>query len=559
MFQQAVQVSPNSCQARLGLAEIALCEGDAAKAASLAKEAVIIGKYHAKTLAAWPLLLAASRKIGVSIDVDLIKGLAAAVPSVRARAILLLVRGLRSQNDASWRQLAADWLQQEGSKNPRVAAELKKLALANTHNLSGASLSDQLQAAQNLLNTPGISPMEWLSATKQILHASLLLNRGVNVQALITQGVNRYGRQHWTTFTESLAIVCKRAQQPDIAQSLLKQSLATASGEDWRKILWALAKLQSDQGNHAQAAQSYWAYTQKSDAPHRFHAFALMRYALELFRSQQPQLIEQAAPQLQSVLVQVQDYNVLLDIARQLRYSRFQQGKYLAENAYQRGKQMALQDIDAAGHPSVAVNFLFKFSRRAFDFSRNDDIIATWTRLDDTKRQWLWSRNSDYWNWQELVLRAYLASGQLSQADNFGNALLNDPATPLEAIAILGPTCLTLKLQQGNPQAIFSVCERMAQAAPGNERTAIAYYWLALRAWKRSNMDQVKDFAHRMFTALGKDCLLFWKSNYQASAYCLNAGLDLSQIPPHCPVSQEKLQKRLQDIQDDLTTLPNSL
>ena len=558
-LQQAIQLSPKTCQARIGLAEIALRENNAAEAASLAKEAITLGEYQGKTLSAWNVLLAASRKSGTPIDADLISGLASALPSVRARAVLLIARGLRSQNDGSWQPLASHWLQQEGSDNPRIAAELKKLIFATERHSATAPLSDQLQAAKNLLNTSGISPMEWLSATKQTLSAALLLSQRADVQALIAEGVKRYGGQFQAAFTQSLAMSCKRGNRVDLAWKFLQQNLAMATGDAWRKTLWALAKLQSDQGDHAAAASSYWTYAQNNSQPQRFRAFALMRYALELFRAQQPQLIEQAAPQVQAALAQIQDYEVLLDVARQLRFSRFQQGKALAEDAYQRGKRLALQAFTAAGHPSPAATILFKLSRRAFDFYRLDDIIATWTRLDEAKRQWLWSTNSDYWNWQELVQRAYLASGQLDQADSFGSTLLNDPATPPEAIAILGATYLTLKQKQNDFSGLFCICERMEQAAPSNERTAIAYYWLALRARKRGDAAQTGDFAQRMLLALGKDCALFWKSNYQASAYCLKAGLDLSQIPPHCPVPQEKLQKRLQDIQDDLAILPNSV
>lgn len=558
LFQQALQINPNACQTRLGLAEIALSEGNTVEATTLAADAIKLGQYQAKTLAAWPILLAASHKIGTPIDANLISGLATALPSVRARATLLLARGLRTQNNSSWKSLAANWLQNEGSSNCTIAAELKKLTFADAHKFSG-SFSDQLQAAQNLLNAPGVSPMEWLAATKQIVRISLLLNQSVDVQSLIGQGMNRYGRQFQAEFTESLAMACKRGNRVDLATKFLQQNLANATGDAWRKTLWALAKIQSDHGDHADAATSYWTYAQNNSQPQRFRAYALMRYALELFRAQQPELIEQAAPQMETALAQIQDYEVLLDVARQLRYARFQKAKTLAEDAYQRGKQMALQAFDNAGHPSVAVNIIFKFSRRAFDFSRNDDIVTTWTRLDATKQQWLWSRNSDYWNWQELILRAYLVGGQLAQADSFGSAILNDSATPPEAVATVGATYLTLKQKQSDFKGLFSISQRMAQDAPGNERTAIAYYWLALRAWKQNNEAQTKDLADRMLLALGKDCALFWKSNYQASAYCLKAGLDLSQIPPYCPVPQGKLQQRLQDIQDDLASLPNSV
>ncbi|MDR3459000.1 MAG: tetratricopeptide repeat protein [Verrucomicrobiae bacterium] len=559
LFQQALQINPDNYQCRLGLAEIALREDDAAEATSLAKDAVMIGRYQVKTLAAWPLLLAASRKTGTPIDAGLISGLNTATSSVRARATLMIVRGLRSQGDASWRQLAASWLQAEGATNSTVAVELKKLAFSSAHQGSDPGFTYQLQASKDLLDSPNISPLEWLSATKQTLRISLIKNQAVDPSALILEGVNRYGKPFEATFTQSLAMACKRGGRADIAQSYLQQNLAKATGDSWRRTLWSLAKLQSNQGDHVGASASYWTYAQNESQPHRFRAYALMRYALELFQAQQPQLIEQAAPQVQSALAQIQDYEVLLDVARQLRFSQFKQGKELAENAYQRGKQMALQAFDAAGHPSPAVTILFKFSRRAFDFHKNDDIIATWTQLDDAKRQWLWSTNSAYWNWQELVLRAYLASGQTEQADGFGGALMKDPATPAEALAILGPTYLDLKQQQGDFTTMFSVCERVTHAAPGNERTAIAYYWLALRAWKRGKKSQTNEFAQRMLAALGKDCSLYWKGSVQASAYCLKAGLDLTQIPAHCPVASKKLQERLLEIQNDLAGLPNSV
>lgn len=159
-FQQALQINPNACQTRIGLAEIALREGNVADATTLAADAIKLGHYQAKTLPAWQILLATSHKSGAPIDAKLIGGLAAALPSVRARATLELARGLRRQSSSSWKTLATNWLQNEGLSNSTIAAELKKLVFADTHKSPGDALSDQLQAAQNLLNAPGISPME---------------------------------------------------------------------------------------------------------------------------------------------------------------------------------------------------------------------------------------------------------------------------------------------------------------------------------------------------------------------------------------------------------------
>jgi tetratricopeptide (TPR) repeat protein len=97
LLQQAAQANPSSVRARLGLAEIALREKDAATAARLAREAVILGQYRAKTLPAWNLLLASGRSLGRdTLDRPLLNGLAQATPSVRSRAVLLIAKGLRA-------------------------------------------------------------------------------------------------------------------------------------------------------------------------------------------------------------------------------------------------------------------------------------------------------------------------------------------------------------------------------------------------------------------------------------------------------------------------------
>jgi tetratricopeptide (TPR) repeat protein len=561
LFQQAVQLEPNNHKALLGLAEIVLRENHPTVAITHARQALASNHYHAETLSAWPILLAAGRKIGTDVlDASLLNSLSQAPPAVRARSVLLIAKNLRGQGDARWQQIATDWLQSAGTTDKVIAAELHKLMLANVR-IVNVSVASRQQLAQALLQTPGISPSEWLAATKQVVATALSLNQAPSLDALVAQGVGSFGAKLGSVFAHGIALACQKAGRADLAAPLFQRNTTdpNASSSQVGKSLWALARVQSSQGNHVKASKSFWNYSQNAAFPQRFRLYALLQYALELFRAQQPQLIEQAAPQLQTALSQISDNEMLLDVARQLRYSQFKQGKVLAENAYQRGRQMALREFDAAGHPATAAAILFKFSRRAFDFARLDDIITTWTRLDETKRQWLWSTASTYWNWQELVLRAYLDSGQLTRADNFGTAILNDLATPPEAIAILGPTYATLKQRQGDFTTMLATCERVVQAAPGNERTAIACYWLALRAWKRGNVVQTKDYAQRMLLALGKNCLLYWKTKYQASAYCLAAGLDLSQMPTQCPVSADNLQSSLQDIQNDLATLPNSV
>ncbi len=131
-FQQALQFNSANCQALLGLAEIALRENNPAQAIANARQALASNHYHAETLSAWTILLAAGRKSGSDVlDVSLLSNLSQSPPTVRARAVLLLVKTLRGQSDVRWQQLATNWLQQSGTTNPIIAAELRKLILAD--------------------------------------------------------------------------------------------------------------------------------------------------------------------------------------------------------------------------------------------------------------------------------------------------------------------------------------------------------------------------------------------------------------------------------------------
>ena len=559
LFQQALQLSPNSCHARLGLAEIALRENNGTLAAQLSREAITMGLYRAKTLPAWNLLLAAGRKLGTDkLDTPLLNGLAQATPKVRARAVLLIAGALRGQGDARWLTIANNWLSQSGANHPKIAAELRKLKMAQSR-LNVAPLADQLQAAQAVLQTPNLGPNEWLAATKETVRLQFQLNQAPQLDALITQGETRFGAGKRARFIHGLALACKKAGQNAFAIQLLQRNVTNATGPAQVHAQWALAQLQAAQGDHAGAAQSFLSYSQNTNAPQRFRLLAMLQHALELLRSGQQSQIAQSAPVLRAALAQITDSELLLDVARQLRYSQYPQSKELAADAYQRGRQVAFQRFDSAATPAAAVAIAFKFSRRAFDFTQLADIISTWTRLTQPKQLWLWSKDSNFWNWQELILRAYLTNGQLGTAQTFGNSLMSDPATPPEAIAIVGATQLTLKRQLLDFSGLYLICEQMTQVAPTHEKTAIACYWLALRASKRGHLKKSKDFAQRMLMALGKDCSIHWKTYYHAASFILIAGLDLAQVSSQCPVATEKLQSCMQQILDDLAALPGSI
>jgi len=515
--------------------------------------------FQAKTLPAWSVLLAASQQVGATgVEAELMTALAGASPSVRARSILAIVRILRNHSDPSWKQIANNWMQQEGAANPTIAAEVTKLKLADARRYAQSSPSDQLQAAQQFLQTPNLGPKEWLTGTKEVVRTSLLLGQDPAIATSVSEGTTRYGQTFQAAIVHGLALACKKANRSDLATGLFQQnisSLAIASA-DLGKSLWALAKMQAEQGNYTDAAASYWAYSQRADMPQRFTLYALLEWTRAISAANQPDQLAQSQPLLDAALGQITDYELVLDLARQILKSPLDPSYAL--QVFQQGQQLALQAFDACLDPSAAATILFKLCRRANDFGQYDAMLDSWTRLSTQQQQWLWSEGGDFWNYLELVFRAYRDSSQEDDGEAFISAFLNDPSTPAQGYAILGVSYAAMKRREGDFNTAMSVYNKMTQVAPTNEWTSAAYYLLGLQAWSQGNQNQLPSFGDKILLALGNDWGMAWRKDTATSAWCFKSGLDLSQIPPLPGISQDQLQARVATIQSDLDTLTSS-
>jgi tetratricopeptide (TPR) repeat protein len=478
---------------------------------------------------------------------------------VRARATLLIVKNLRGQSDARWQTISNDWLALPGAKDKIIVAELRKLNLAHAR-ITNPTPAAKRQLAQAVLNTPGISPGEWLAATKQVITTKFAQNQTPDMETRLTDGAAMFGAAFRPQFTHGLALACQKAGRADLATTLFQSNVnnADASTEQKNKSLWALARLQSAQGDHAGAAQSFWSYSQNVNVPQRFAAYALVQWVTELAATNQPGLMAQAKPKIEAVLPQITDYELLLDLARKVFNLRTGDASWFSfsRQIFQRGQQVALQAFNAASEPSVAAGILFKLCRRAStDFHDHATVLAVWSQLTDTKKLWLWSEQQDYWYLQELVFRAYRDGGQATAAEQFITPLLNDPATPPTGLAILGTSYAVLKRNQKDLPAMFAAYEKVTQAAPAHEWSSSAYYWFALRAWNQGSATQAATYADKLLQVLSGSVELYWKKDYTAAAWLLKAGLQPAQVPVQANLAATVLQKQLQVMQTDLALL----
>lgn len=532
-FNRAIETNPGgACRALQGLAKAGLARGDFPRALELATRAIRWGKFRAKTLPAWPILVAARRQMGGwRISDRLIRGLDAAPASLRARTVLTMVRELRKHDMRQWQEVAERWSGREGHQFPVIEAEIRKMILASAKTKSGND-PDRKENAEKLLRTPGLSPTEWLAAAKETVRAGLLAGDPVNLQQLLSVANAHYGSEFAARASHGLALSCQTAQRFDLARTLLQQNIqaVTPGQEIWGKSVWALARMESKQGHPAVAAALYRQFFEVDAVPLRFRLQAQLLWAGALVSAGQPEALLEARPLITSLLSGVQDSEVLMDFSRQLSAAS-PEFKDWGKELFDQATAMALRQFQEAAHPSVAVDILFKLTRRQVcDFARYAAALRQWESLDDEKRGWLWTPRTCFWEYLGLLVKAFSMEKRFDELETFARSWLDDPATPSEGRVQVGiPYGRYLLNSQRYPEA-FSLFDQLRVESPAHPLCVTAWYWKALVAHKKGDVPERNRCIACLRLAAGSKGATLHERQIIVQAMILLADLDVSRV-----------------------------
>lgn len=543
-YERAREMEPGgACRARIAIAEVALLEEDFEGAAEGAKAALRLGHYHAKTLSAWPVLIAANRRLGrPGVDPGLLGGLAQARPAVRGRARLVIARTLRSYDDPAWAEFAGA----AAGEDPRfiLRAEFAKMEVAS------ASEDEAAGAAAQLLATPNLGPQEWLSAAKATLAAQLGGGQAPRPGELIARGIARYGEGARGWIVHGLALASQKAGRPGLGIALLTP-VVTATARP--ASAWLLGQLEAGEGDLAAAIGRYAALAARSDIPARFRLLATLEWARLVVQTGDASALAAAGPPLAAAARELTDYELLLDLARQMTLAP---GEIAAQagGVFERGQTLARQAFAAQSEPGAALEILFKLARRQSDFGAYGAIAQGWEELPEARRDWLWSRGGLYWQYLALVAGAYRATARLPAADALAEKYLEDAATPAIGLAELGIPHALSRLARGEREGAFGWFEWITGQAPTHVLCAYAYYWLALRAKKAGDEAGAQSRLPALRLALGTSLGLSWMKDLSARAQLL-AGVDPAELAAGTEFSGEDLQAQQAAIAQDLAKL----
>ena len=535
-------------RAREGLAKLALREGKFHEAIELAREAIKAGNYRAKTLTSWGVWAEAIAKSGEQTFLEKeIKALAQAQPAIRARAILVICRTLRSCGSKSWQSIATFWLTEEEAKEPVIAAELKKLFLRETKTL--VSSQAKQQASEALLQTPLLSPMEWLAARKVLLSTMLESQQEPPIATWLAESAQRYENsgkillQH----RHGLAKISWQLGKTETARELLQANIKEASEKNRNYLgrsLVALARLESAQQNFTAAALLYQQLFQTAKAE-RWRSYGLMEYARSLVQSGDEQGLRLAKPQFEILLQKIEAFDLCLDLARMLMFKGPGDLSELAVQFYARGTQLAKKALNSASDPKRASGIWLKLAQRQTDFNRPQDVIEDWQTLSARDKEKL-SREggATFWEYLSLVLESYRAANQLKIAQDLASSYLDNPLTLSLGKMILSAWLGVQLIHHGRAREGLLRLKKAVEEKSLHPARGVAHYWLSLAAYQNNNRTEAILQAQSVLRCLGENPGL---STQKRTVQCVKCLLFNLKAIPQKPEVEDKIWQNLEE------------
>ena len=558
-FRRAVVATPNgAARARQTLARIALGSDDPATAERYARESLQMGRFKAKTVASWQLLVAArGRQDKRPLDADLVESLFQTCKGpVRARAVLELTRALRAYRDPDWSAPAKRWLARHRKEDEVVAVEVEKIlhAEAKIAALQEGGGAGLVRGARALLNHPQATTLEMVAAAKDVVHYAGLDRRGppADIAALAAAMARRHGPAARGKAVHAMALGAMKAKSFDQARGLLEDQIGRIrpGSPQWGRDVWALAMMERRLGRIEECVQWLFTLAGAEKTPVRFKITALTR-GLRVLAKADRKLSDTRAiqRQVEGLLAGIDDYDLLLDACRQIGFAG-DEFIPLRDRTADRAVACALKAFENAATATDAVTILCRMTRRQFnELHAYGKIVAIWRQIEKRDLAAFPAAGSNWWEYLSLVFWSLCNEEETTEAVQLVGAWVNDPGTPPEGKVVLRAAHARWLVGSGSIVAAFRHFEAMVEEAPTHQASALAYYWLALRHHFRGRSELSRRDALAVRRCFGRIPALLSDQMMDCRALLLGGGC---RVDPAYHYSVAVQQDQLEWIKDDL-------
>ncbi len=497
-LNKAIQLAPNGAsRARQSLAKLALAADEPAIAERYARESILMGRFQAKTIAAWQLYLDARARQNLSpiLEADVFAALNLhAKGRIASASLHSIARTLRTHGDSTWKQLAQAAISSK-SKDPIISTEFEKLLQADAKLTASENPRGIAARALRLFRESNVSAQEQVAHGKAYVRFSLLAKATPHLALIARVATARHGLAHSHAVRHAMALGAEQARDYAAANQMFLDLLkdlepGTAA---WGKANWALARMCEGLEKHGEASVWYFQLAENPVTPSRFRIQAMLKGFRQLVKSGSAVDPSKISASVSTILESVDDYKIALDAARQLALTR---GEFLELKlkAAQRGKILAIAAIKDAQSAREKLTILEYLARRQFyDLGDYSSILQQWDQLTASDRLQFEALSGSLWyEYVAVIFRALQQKKRDKDAESLVAGIIDRDRTTPEGYVIVGTEYAEWLLHHNQKTKAFEYFEWIAKESPTHRRAAVAHYWLALRHLKQGKLQEAK-------------------------------------------------------------------
>lgn len=547
-YQQALLLSPNGAsRARQGLATIASIADEEALAETYSREALLMGRFAAKTINAWKINIAARFRQGKSgLDEELYASmLAVSQGPVFERSCLVIVHSLREFSDPAWQKVAIEILEKHSEISEIVQCEVLKIYLAELNFLRGFD-DIGFKFSKRLLLIQTISPSEVVAAAKDLLIYGVRLNEFSS----IAEATSLIGRDFPVELDHkiihSMALGAVSEGNMEIArQALVLQIKQIKVGTpQWEIDMWALARIEQKTKQFKAASEYFLSLAENTKSSPRFAIQALLSWFQNLAETGSDISFADVKLKLMPMLTGDIHYRHLLDLGRDLKLllKRIDSNVSLEGinelYAWTRdlGLEKAYKILEREGQVENRLSTLIVVTRRLFhDFFEYKLITSYWQSLTSKQQEELWSQQEIYWEYVTLVYQSFLLEGELNHAQRLAATFLDRDDLPVLGRVYLQTAYANQLLLQGEKEQAFEHFAWLTSHRPNHPLTSWAWYWIALKELGNGNRVKGVESMRRVQRCFSPKPIFQWQHQLVEKSKKITDGVEGQPNPESFP------------------------
>lgn len=408
-----------------------------------------------------------------------------------------------------------------------LAAEaLKLLAKEAEINKDWSAVS---QFSTRLLSTKAIRGPEAVSAIRNLATASLFQNGSIDsskISELCSNAKNpvaaRYGVARAMMQSEDFAV----------AEKLFQEIAAdTSARNDWRsRARFNLAECYDKNGKSEQSLQVYEEILKDPNLSQKFAVIAATKMIAPMSKIKTDQ--GKIVAQINSLVDKTNDYVSLLDMSRIIKQNETLPAECYTR-AYNKGRNLAVQAIENAKTPDIAMKTVFLLGRRQRDLLFYKEFVEDYNKYAEGRLEWLSRAPAPYWEYGAFTFEIMNALNRPVEADRTWKKFVDSAESEPSGVELSHYHLFKgiVALNRGI-EAAKEEFAKVIDLAPLHVNASRAYYWLALVDRGNGNVGEATEYAMRGLNATGVQGGYVWQQKLRKKLAVLASNFDIEKAAP---------------------------